>query len=576
MFTKFLDFFKSEEDQDPSFVRLLRNTLIFFLVSNLITILLSPTGLIGDINATSTSILIAFFVTISISLYFVYRNNLTIAKIIMPLLIIVISIALPILEGGLQSPIIFIFPIVSAFSAILFGRRSFYIVTPVIILGVVIISYLDLNGEITHSSPTLSSVVFLVIFLVILSLILHLLTLRLSEKVDKARASEEIQKAKVVELNELQAVLEDRVRERTLAFQNLNTINTKRARQFQAITEVTKIITTLQNLETLLPRITEVISHQFENYHTGIFLLDTRKEFAILRAANSAGGKKMLERGHKLQIGQTGIVGYVTATGQPRIALDVGADSVFFNNPDLPNTRSEIALPLRYGGEIIGALDVQSTEPDAFNQEDISVLLTLADQVAIAINNARSNEETQKALSEAQVAIRTSTLETWQVLKPKKLGLGLSLKESSVVPLDKPIEGSHIQNALELGQTSISNENNKQSDIAIPIRLRGQIVGTLNISTPSQNQLSEDEVEIVESVAERLSLAIESATLLQAAQYRADFERVTSDITTRIGASTRFETILQTAATELSRALGGSDVLVQIEPVALEMSVGNE
>ena len=136
---------------------------------------------------------------------------------------------------------------------------------------------------------------------------------------------------------------------------------------------------TNQNLETLLPNLVELISKQFDFYHVGIFLLDENKEFAELRAANSEGGKRMLEHQHKLGIGQSGIVGLVSATGKPRIALDVGADAAFFNNPDLPNTRSEMALPLLVSDDIIGVLDAQSTTANAFREDDVEVLSTLAD-----------------------------------------------------------------------------------------------------------------------------------------------------------------------------------------------------
>ena len=113
--------------------------------------------------------------------------------------------------------------------------------------------------------------------------------------------------------------------------------------------------------------------------------MDTFGEYAILQAANSVGGQRMLERQHKLKVGQVGIVGYVTGQGKPRIALDVGADAVYFDNPDLPDTRSEMAVPLTIGEKVIGALDVQSEKQSAFNDEDIAVLTTMADQVAIAI-----------------------------------------------------------------------------------------------------------------------------------------------------------------------------------------------
>ena len=198
------------------------------------------------------------------------------------------------------------------------------------------------------------------------------------------------------ELYKLNLSLEDRIADSTAELVTTNRRNERRARQFEAIAQVARVIATVQELDALLPRITQVISQQFGFYHVGIFMWDENREFAILMAANSEGGQRMLKRGHKLGIGQTGIVGFVAATGTSRIALDVGADAVFFDNPDLPSTRSELALPLRVGTEIIGVLDVQSTEQNVFQDEDTDVLSTLADQVAIAIQNGRSYETTQE------------------------------------------------------------------------------------------------------------------------------------------------------------------------------------
>ncbi|HSB02417.1 MAG TPA: cache domain-containing protein, partial [Anaerolineales bacterium] len=196
--------------------------------------------------------------------------------------------------------------------------------------------------------------------------------------------------------------LERMVAERTAELLSANEGNERRARQFESIAQVARTISSTRDIDALLTQITTVISREFGFYHIGIFLLDAAKEYAILSATNSEGGRVMLKRGHRLKVGETGIVGYVTGTGSPRVALDTGADAAFFNNPDLPETRSEIALPLRAGEEIMGALDVQSTEPGAFAQEDINILSTLADQVSVAIQNARQFEQTRKALSEAE------------------------------------------------------------------------------------------------------------------------------------------------------------------------------
>jgi len=200
------------------------------------------------------------------------------------------------------------------------------------------------------------------------------------------------------QLTETLQGLEDRISERTSELEILSQTNAYRASRFEAIARISRIISSTRILEQLLPQIAETISDQLGYYHVGIFLVDPNKEYAILVAANSEGGKGMLERGHRLGVGTTGIVGFVTQSGKPRVALEVGQDAVYFNNPYLPETHSEIALPLRSGSEIIGALDVQSKLTNAFTEEDVNILSVLADQVSIAIQNARSFQESAKPL----------------------------------------------------------------------------------------------------------------------------------------------------------------------------------
>ncbi|HQU35089.1 MAG TPA: GAF domain-containing protein [Anaerolineales bacterium] len=344
-----------------------------------------------------------------------------------------------------------------------------------------------------------------------------------------------------------------------------NQTSTQRAQDLQSIGEISKVITSEHKLDTLLPLITNLVSEKFKFYHVGIFLLDDRNENVVLEATNSEGGKKMLSRAHRLQVG-SGIVGYVAATSLPRIALDVGSDSVFFNNPDLPQTRSEMAVPLRVSEVTIGVLDVQSTEPNAFNDDDISTLATLADQVAIAIQNSRNFETAQRLIEHAQQTSGLVMKESWQAIKSQSQLLsyrasspGISRKDAQVAP--------EVLEKIKADRKPVVLEGNN-FQLAVPIQLSNNVVGVLNIRLPENHTPDQDEIDIARAVGDRLSLALESTTLLEAAQRRAEYERMTSDISTKIGASTRFESILRTAAEELSQALGGSDVLVQIQPSA--------
>ncbi|NIV28909.1 MAG: response regulator [Anaerolineae bacterium] len=163
----------------------------------------------------------------------------------------------------------------------------------------------------------------------------------------------------------------------------------RRATQLAAAAEVARDTTAILDVNQLLDETVHLISGQFDFYHAGVFLVDDAGEYAVLRAASSGGGQRMLKRGHKLAVGEVGIVGHVAARGEPRVALDVGEDAFHFANPELPRTRSEMALPLTSRGRVIGVLDVQSTEATAFTQEDVTTLQTMADQLATAIENAR-------------------------------------------------------------------------------------------------------------------------------------------------------------------------------------------
>jgi putative methionine-R-sulfoxide reductase with GAF domain len=187
----------------------------------------------------------------------------------------------------------------------------------------------------------------------------------------------------------------------------------RRADLLQASIDVSHAVVQIQELDRLLSQVTRLISHHFGFYHTGVFLIDHPSGYAVLRSANSAGGQRMLARQHKLKVGSAGIVGYVTGTGQPRIALDVGEDALFFDNPDLPDTHSEMAVPLHTGDELIGALDVQSTAQNAFDEQDVSVLTALADQITIAIQNARLFQQNQLAIKEAEKAYRRYLRQEW-------------------------------------------------------------------------------------------------------------------------------------------------------------------
>ena len=365
------------------------------------------------------------------------------------------------------------------------------------------------------------------------------------------------------ELKNIQITLEQRVEQRTRELSTANQNAEKRADQMKAIAEIARAVITVRELDNLLRQLTVLVSERLGFYHVGIFLLDNQKEFALLQAANSEGGKKMLARGHRLQVGQQGIVGYVTSKGVARIALDVGEEAVFFNNPDLPETHSEVALPLKFGQEIIGALDIQSTETNAFSQEDVELFTILADQVSVAIQNARSLEQAQRALREAEIASGQVTGRAWKGYSETIRARGY--RYDGIKP-----------ELLKRGPASA----NGPDAFTVPVQLRGQVIGRLKLkATDSSHKWTEDELAIIESTADRLALAMDGARLLDEAQKRAARETFLSELAAKLGASFQMDSILRDTVEELGQTLKGSTVTFQLvnpsAPPALEYEDGS-
>ena len=362
--------------------------------------------------------------------------------------------------------------------------------------------------------------------------------------------------------------LEDRVRLRTAELAERNEALTIRSKQIQTIADVARSIAAARDVETLLDQVTDLVSSRFNFYHAGIFLLDEDREFAVLRASNSEGGKRMLGRNHMLRIGQVGIVGYVCANGKARIATDVGADAVFFNNPDLPHTRSEMALPLMGGGQIIGALDVQSTQSNAFTQEDIELFTALADQIAIAVLNRRAYDETQHALAEAQLVHRQYLQQEWNRELAEKDHYAYEYTTQGLVAR-KPIQTDEFETVFATGEMILRNQTastptDEPAVLGVPIKLRGETIGIIHLQDQSSaaREWVDEEIQIVQTIADHVAQALENNRLFQQTVRRADREQKVLEISSKIRSTTDPEVMMRIAVEELQHALHASKTQV--------------
>ncbi|MBI5965405.1 MAG: GAF domain-containing protein [Chloroflexi bacterium] len=358
--------------------------------------------------------------------------------------------------------------------------------------------------------------------------------------------------------------LEERIHERTADLQK-NTL------QLETIADVAREIAIIRDMSTLLNVSANLIRERLKYYHVGIFLVDQSGEYAILRAASSVGAEEMLAINYKLKVGQKGLIGSVTKTGQAHIALDFDTDSVHFENPYLPETRSEITLPLRSRSLTIGALDIQANIVNAFGERDIQTLQILADQLSAAIENAQLAQQVEVTMRELTNANRMQTKQAWQSTVNKKDFLGFEYDglQVSPVPHNLPID---LLKKLESGKPIVVKQDNKQpgddgeqNTLMVPLMLLNQVIGVIGLEQEDPDHIwTVEEIAIAQAAANRAALTLENSRLLEESQQRATREQAISQISAKIGAGTEIEAILKTAIRELGAQIGGAQITVEI------------
>ncbi|RPJ02990.1 MAG: GAF domain-containing protein, partial [Chloroflexi bacterium] len=289
-------------------------------------------------------------------------------------------------------------------------------------------------------------------------------------------------------------------------YQGLQTRVDERTRDLQMSAEIGRIATSLRDVDSLLRETVEQIRRRFDViYHAQIFLLDNLGEHAVLVESTGDAGRQLIQVGHKLPVGSDSVIGRVTARGQTVMASDtLRGDVPWRPNPLLPQTRAEMALPLMIEGRVIGALDVQSTQPDVFTEDMVRIFQVLADQLAIAIENARLLAESERRLREIDDLNRQLTRSAWQDYVGEKSGqhfLGYLYDQVEPRPLDAQTVPHLSPNRTE-----------------VPIQVHGQTIGTLVAALEPSDPMTRDDRMLVSAVAERVALAVENARLFEQTQ----------------------------------------------------------
>lgn len=354
-------------------------------------------------------------------------------------------------------------------------------------------------------------------------------------------------------------VLEQRVAERTREL-------TEQTNRLHLVAQAARDITSATSLDHLLNLSTSLMLERFQLYHAGIYLLDTNRAYAVLVSSPTEAGKSMIANGHKLSVGSTNVVGRVASTGEPRIALDLELDSTHPDSPLLPASRSEMALPIKVENRTIGVLDVQSDHPQAFNENDITIMQVLADQLGVAIERARLLQQVEEDLKEIRRISGEATRSSWRSLAERGMLKNTGYRFDNVRIQPASVTNDLGASAMQSGRLTVREDGGnglpRQALAAIPIKLRGQSIGVITVRL--REGYNANTINTLEQAVERLAASLESARLFEEARLRADREQAISQVTTAISSAPEFDAILRTTVEEIGRSLGNSEVSIQL------------
>jgi GAF domain-containing protein len=515
--------------------------------------------------------------------------------------------ALMILSDGVNSPFIMAYVTLTAVAGLLLGGWAAIAVAELSVLASLVLFYAEttevLPVPVLRMGPG-PTWITLTANLVVTVAVLYLATRALNEALRRARHS-------AAQLDEQRELLEETVARRTRDLE-------LRAIQLTAAADVGRAAASILELESLSRQVVDLVRDRFDLYYAGLFLLDETGTHAVLQAGSGEAGRIMKEQGHRLEVGGQSMVGAACARREARIALDVGEEPVRFDNPVLPETRSEMALPLMMGDRVLGALDVQSIEAAAFSDEDVTVLRLVADQVAVAVDNARKFSEEGALLEATSPLFRVSRrlasavttddivqaildsiaeteadgcaiarlnitpqgevrnaefLGTWDRRGLSKFPIGVTLPASAwPVALERLSSFWAVEDISQAGNDwddmrQFLSRFGGRGFVNIPLQAAGRMIGFVSIYQYEAGSFPPVSIRLYETLVDQASVALEGARLLEDAQRRAAREQTLSRVSARMRETLDPGTVLRTAVDEIASALGLA---------ALDLRLGSE
>jgi GAF domain-containing protein len=545
-----------EDEEKTRVAGLLHAVLIFVLAVGLafplIVLVIDPQSLLFNLAVVTVLVL----GTVGL-LFLLHRGRVRLASALFSALFLGVVTISVMTYGGIRSAMSKSYLLVIVLAGLLLGWRGALIFGVLGVLSAFAAFYAELGGLIPPPHDVISAGDFILLFfIVVLMAILLSSALRtIATAFNRARRAAADLADSNRELQEAQASLE------------------RRTTSLQTVTDVSFDIAEVLDPEALVRRVVDIVCDRFGLYYVGLFLLEeeeTRvgpvgeKRVAVLHAGTGEAGAQMLDQGYRLPVGGDSLIGQCVTSGEARIELNVQRTSIRYANPFLPDTGSELALPLRSRGRVIGAMSIQSTEPDAFLSEDVTIMQTLADQVAAAIDNARLYTEAQDAAERSERVVQRYVQESWDTLVETVAtasGYRYAGQEGGV---DEDAWLSSMAGAVQQGDLVVVDDPAEEPSLAVPLVLNGVVIGVVGMRRPAGESWSVDEQALVQSVSEQMTQALENRRLFQVARERARRELVLRQTTDRVRSQADLDAVLQTAAQEMRRIVGATHVAIRL------------
>ncbi|MCP4427585.1 MAG: GAF domain-containing protein [Chloroflexi bacterium] len=337
----------------------------------------------------------------------------------------------------------------------------------------------------------------------------------------------------------------------------------KRAAELQTVAEVSMVVAAAQGRSQLLQEVVDLTKSKFGFYHTHVYLLNEGRDTLLLIAGAGKIGQQMVAEGRAISLDQEqSLVAQAARTAQGVTENDVRANPAFLSHPLLPETRSEMAVPMIAGERVIGVLDVQADENNYFTEQDVAIQTTLAAQIAIALENARSLEQAQEAAENLNELTRHLTREGWQ-----KYLDDLSVEEAGFIydasQLDPALPVTEATGEATAALSVNGSDTEAAQSLAYKIKIHGETIGQLAVISDEVDEETDLEMtEIIAAVTEQLSARIENLRLtnqtqmaLTEAERQGEELALINQIVIKVAGSLDLQESMEIVAAELARAL---------------------